>query len=211
VTPAWHLIGVFLGGVLLGSIPVAWILVHLHTRTHLHQAGSGNVGALNASRVSGSRWLGVTVMLLDGLKGAAAVWGALWLGGGAGFDPLLLQGAGAAGAVAGHNYNPWLSIASGRLSGGKGFAAAAGAMLAFLPWLVVVWFGVGFLAYGLFKKWRGIRDEAPASTVATLSVPPAALLIHGPEAALAGAAIAVLILPKLWGEALRVLRHAAGA
>lgn len=209
MTAAWTLIGAFFGGVLLGSIPMAWILVRWHTRRHLHDAGSGNVGALNAMRVSGSRWVGVLAMVLDGLKGATAVWAALWLGGGTGVDPILLQGAGAAGAVAGHNYNPWLSLAAGRLSGGKGFAAAAGALFAFLPWLVVVWLGVGLLAWLLLKALRGIRDEAPASTLATLTIPVAAFWIYGWQAAWVGAAVALVILPRLLREAARVLGRSA--
>ena len=190
----------FLVGALLGSIPMAWVLVRLHTRKDLASSGSSKVGALNALRVSRSKWVGVLVLALDALKGAGAVWLGGWLADSMGADLLSMQGAGAIGAIAGHNYNPWLSLAAGRLVGGKGFAAAAGAMLAFLPWLVPVWLGLGLLAWLFFRAWRGITDEAPATACAMLGVIPIAGLIYGAQATIIAGCMAALVLPRLARE-----------
>ena len=182
-------------GVLLGSIPVAWILVRLTAGKDIARSGSRNVGALNALRVARSRWVGGAVLAADALKGVAAVAVARLLEGEA--------AAGLIGVVAGHCYNPWLSLAARRLTGGKGFAAAAGAVLVLFPWLVVAWFAIGLVAWVLFFLWRRIKDEAPASAVATIGVVPCAAWLHGERALIALAVSALLILPKLakevWG------------
>ena len=204
-----YLAASFLVGFLLGSIPAAWILVRLHVKQDLARSGSTNVGALNALRVSRSKWIGVLVLVLDALKGATAVWLATAMGAHRDVATLSLQGAAAVGAVAGHNYNPWLSLAAGKLAGGKGLAAAAGALFAFLPWLVVVWLGVGLVAWFVFKAWRGIKDETPASAVATIAIVPGAALIYGGCATIIAVGFVLLILPKLVRE-LRALFFSAG-
>jgi len=187
----------FLLGFLVGSLPMAWVLVRVLTRQDISAVGSGNVGALNASRVAKSKWIGVAVLVFDALKGATAVWLAAWWTGGWDLAPLA---AGGLGAVAGHNYNPWLSIAARRLVGGKGFAAAAGAMLVFRPLLVPGWLAVGVLAWVGFRLARGIVDEAPASAVATVSVIPLGYLLYDPPTAWIGVGISILCLPKIAPE-----------
>jgi acyl-phosphate glycerol 3-phosphate acyltransferase len=177
---------------LLGSIPNAQLLVRRFRRRDLSASGSANVGALNAMRVARSRWLGVGVLLLDAGKGLAAVLLARWLG--------AQDGAGIVGVVAGHNYNAWLSIPRRRLAGGKGFAAAAGALALSWPLLIAVWVGAGLLAWAAFKLARGIDDEAPASLVATLALVPGAALLEGARGAVVMAAVAVLVVPKLVRE-----------
>ena len=194
------LVATFVVGFLLGSIPAAWVVVRVVTRKDLASSGSTNVGALNALRVSRSKWVGVLVLLLDALKGAAAVWGGAWLAPHLGGTVLDGQAAGAVGVVAGHNYNPWLSWAAGRLVGGKGFAAAAGALLVFLPWLVPAWLGLALLAWVACRLWRGITDEAPATAFASLAIIPVAHALYGGAAALVSACFAIFILPKLARE-----------
>lgn len=195
----------FIVGVLLGSIPAAWLVVRVVTRKDLASSGSTNVGALNALRVSRSKWVGVLVLLLDALKGAAAVWFGAWVAGQWGGEVLHAQAAGAIGAVAGHNYNPWLSWAAGKLVGGKGFAAAAGAMLVFMPWLVAAWLGLGLFAWLVLKATRGITDEAPATAFASLAIIPVGYALYGPVAAVVGACFALFILPKLAREVRQLL------
>jgi acyl-phosphate glycerol 3-phosphate acyltransferase len=187
----------FLLGFLLGSLPMAWLLVRVVTRQDISAQGSGNVGALNASRVSSSKWVGVGVLVFDALKGASAVWLAVWWTGGWDFAPLA---AASLGAVAGHNYNPWLSLVARRLVGGKGFAAAAGAMLVLRPWLVPVWLGVALLAWFGFRALRGIVDEAPASAVATMALIPLGYVLYDPPTAWLGLGLSVLCVPKIWAE-----------
>ena len=184
-------------GFLVGSMPVAWVVVRLARRGDVSREGSRNVGALNALRVARSKWVGVGVMVLDVLKGAAAVWLAAWIFGDVDEWPLI---AAALGAVAGHNYNPWLSIAQRKLVGGKGFAAAAGALLVVFPLLVPAWLGTTLLSWLLFKKSHGITDEAPASAVATLAMIPWGGLLYGMPALWFGVIVSILCLPKIMPE-----------
>jgi len=188
------MIQTFLLGVLLGSVPVAWILVRLRTQRDVSAAGSGNVGALNALRVSRSPWVGIVVVLLDGIKGAAAIWLATRVGAAGDVSPL--RCAALVGVVAGHNVNPWLSLARRQVTGGKGFAALAGGLLMFRPWLIPVWFAVGIVTWIVLRLRRGIRDEAPATAVATLSFVPAAFVFYDGPTVWAAVGLCLLILPK---------------
>ena len=56
---------------LLGSIPFGYLLVRIFRGEDVRLSGSGNIGATNVSRKSPA--LGVLTLLLDALKGFAAV------------------------------------------------------------------------------------------------------------------------------------------
>jgi acyl phosphate:glycerol-3-phosphate acyltransferase len=56
---------------LLGSIPFGYLLVRIFRGEDVRRSGSGNIGATNVSRKSPV--LGVVTLLLDALKGTAAV------------------------------------------------------------------------------------------------------------------------------------------
>jgi glycerol-3-phosphate acyltransferase PlsY len=181
----------FLLGVALGSVPFAWLAVRWRTGRDVGAEGSGNVGALNSMRVARSPAVGIAVLLLDAAKGAVAVLLArAW------FPVPHADLAAMVGAVAGHDYNPWLSLARGRVTGGKGFATAGGALAPTLPWLIAAWLLLSLLAWAAFRAARGITDEAPATATATLLLPLVAFLVHGLPWALACLALALLILPK---------------
>jgi glycerol-3-phosphate acyltransferase PlsY len=109
------------GGYLVGSIPFAH-LVSRRRGVDLRQVGSGNVGASNVLRSIGVR-AAVVAMVLDGMKGAAAVLVAQRLTSGAAAP----VAAGLA-SVLGHMYPVWL-----RFRGGKGVATAAGAFGVLAP------------------------------------------------------------------------------
>lgn len=113
-----HALGL-LGGYLLGSIPFGYLLVRLHSRIDIRQAGSGNVGGFNAFIVTNSRFTGVLVGLIDGLKGVAAA--AIPLLMGADYRVIALA---IIGAILGHNYPLWL-----RFKGGRGLATACGGLM----------------------------------------------------------------------------------
>ncbi len=135
-------------GYLVGSIPWAYIIVRLVVDEDITQHGTGNVGAMNVRRSTGSwRWF-VVAMLADGIvKGFIPVAVAkVYVGG---FDPAHLltpmgmlmadravyayvAQAALAGAVLGHNYSVWMAFIKRRFSRtGKGLATGGGALLAY--------------------------------------------------------------------------------
>jgi glycerol-3-phosphate acyltransferase PlsY len=107
------LLGPFLLGYLLGSIPFGLLLTRAAGLGDIRKMGSGNIGATNVLR-TGHKGLAAATLLLDALKGIAAVLIARQLG------ELAAVGA-AAGAVLGHMFPVWLSF-----KGGKGMATALG-------------------------------------------------------------------------------------
>ena len=136
---------------LLGSIPFGYLLVRIFRGEDVRQTGSGNIGATNVAR-TGSKGLAIATLLLDALKGYAAVAFALWLagsrrveGGGATsiYDQtppmmdshtiFLLAALAAFCAILGHMFTVWL-----RFKGGKGVATAVGAFAALAPRAIVV-------------------------------------------------------------------------
>ena len=102
-------------GYLFGSIPFGLILTKLAGTQDLRSIGSGNIGATNVLR-TGRKGLAAATLVLDALKGVAAVLIAATLG------PLAAIAA-AVGAVVGHMFPVWL-----RFKGGKGVATTIGVM-----------------------------------------------------------------------------------
>ena len=142
-------------GVLLGSIPFGLILTRAAGLGDIRAIGSGNIGATNVLR-TGNKALAAATLLLDFLKGAAAVWAAGYL---VGPGPDIVAGA---AAVLGHCFPPWLGF-----KGGKGVATAAGVLLA-LAWPVLLIAGGVWLAVVLV--WR-------ISSLGALSALGAAVLV----------------------------------
>ena len=116
-----------LGAYLLGTLPTGYLLTRYIAGVDLRSIGSGGTGATNAQRALGTRW-GVIVLVVDLLKGAAAVVLARWLG----VADLWVALAGVA-VVAGHCWPVWL-----RFRGGKGVATGAGAAFALSPWTILL-------------------------------------------------------------------------
>jgi acyl phosphate:glycerol-3-phosphate acyltransferase len=113
---------------LLGSIPFGYLLVRAFRKEDIRSTGSGNIGATNVIR-SGAKGLGLATLLLDLLKGYAAVLLAQHLATRAGLaDPFQLMALAAAVAVFAHIYPIWLDF-----KGGKGVATALGVFLALVP------------------------------------------------------------------------------
>jgi glycerol-3-phosphate acyltransferase PlsY len=124
-------------GYLLGSIPFGLILTRLAGLGDIRGIGSGNIGATNVLR-TGSKTLAATTLLLDAVKGAAAVLVATWL---SGRGAVLWAGV---GAVLGHAFPVWLGF-----KGGKAVATSYGVMIA-AAWPVglcagAVWLGIAAL------------------------------------------------------------------
>jgi glycerol-3-phosphate acyltransferase PlsY len=130
------IVGIASLGYLLGSIPFGLLLTRAAGLPDIRRVGSGNIGATNVLR-TGRKGLAIATLLLDGLKGAAAVLLGQWLFGGA---PGALIGGLA--AVSGHLFPVWLGF-----RGGKGVATGLGVLIAASPpvglaagavWIVVV-------------------------------------------------------------------------
>lgn len=135
---------------LLGSIPFGYLLVRIFRGQDVRQTGSGNIGATNVAR-TGSKGLAIATLLLDALKGYAAVKFAFWLagsrfanGGSASINVqspqvidsqtiFLLAALAAFCAILGHMFTVWL-----RFRGGKGVATAVGAFAALAPRAIIV-------------------------------------------------------------------------
>ena len=107
---------------LLGSIPVAWLVVRRAARLDIRRVGSGNVGAANALRAT-TPAIGLLVALADAAKGAVAVWLARRAQASDGAVALA-----AVAAVVGHVAPVWLGF-----RGGKGVATASGAFGVLAP------------------------------------------------------------------------------
>jgi len=104
-------------GYLLGSIPWGLILTRLAGTQDLRTIGSGNIGATNVLR-TGRKGIAAATLLLDALKGTAAVLIAGYFGGP---NAVMLAGL---GAFLGHLFPVWL-----KFHGGKGVAVYIGALI----------------------------------------------------------------------------------
>ena len=108
---------------LIGSIPTGYIIVKRLKGIDIRTIGSGSTGATNVKRVLGTKWF-FTVMLLDGLKGMAAVYIACrffnffdYIG----LTPTLA----AISVIIGHSKSVFL-----KFTGGKSVATGVGTLLA---------------------------------------------------------------------------------
>ncbi len=170
-----------LSAYLIGSLSGSLLLGRLRG-VDIREQGSGNAGGTNAFRTQGWRFA-LGAVLVDGGKGALAVWLALRLG--AASPVLSLHGLAylcALAAVIGHVWPVWHQF-----RGGKGVATLLGALLVAwpmaLPWLLLVWLLV-LMAAG----YVGL-----ASVVAVACLLPLALLGET-DAARVGFACATVLL-----------------
>jgi glycerol-3-phosphate acyltransferase PlsY len=149
-------------GYLLGSIPFGLILTRIAGLGDIRAIGSGNIGATNVLR-TGRKSLAAATLLLDGLKGTAAVIGFA----AAGRDAAMLAGL---AAFVGHCFPVWL-----RFRGGKGVSTYLGILLG-LNWPVMI------AAVGI---WIGTAAASRYSSLAALimsAATPAILLALGEPA-----------------------------
>jgi len=125
--------GLALGGYLLGSIPIAWIVARLATGKDLRSLGSGNVGVMNVA-LNVTRWAGLIVFLGEAAKGLLAVLLARRVS-----DTPLAIGITVLATVIGTRWMVWLGFA-----GGRGNTAGLAAM-ALLSWQTLL-IGIGVWA-----------------------------------------------------------------
>ena len=155
---------------LLGSIPFGYLIVRATQGADVRETGSGGTGATNVSRRAG-KTAGLVTLLLDALKGAAAVAIAKVILGLPVFgeDALVASSfqnaywwvaAAAIVVILGHIFPVWL-----RFRGGKGVATGVGVFLMLTP-LAVAFAGVIFV----LVVWR-TRYVSLGSILAAVAIP----------------------------------------
>jgi len=129
-------------GYLVGSFPTAFLLIKKTKGLDIRDVGSGNVGAMNSYEISGSKLMGISVLLIDLIKGILSVVILKYFYP----DSFILSGLSLFFAVFSHCFNPWL-----KFNGGRGLATAAGGALFLIPFLLFVWIILWVIFY-LMKK-----------------------------------------------------------
>lgn len=169
-------IDLIVAGYLIGSLPVAYLVVRLLTGRDLRLLGTGNVGVMNTIHNAGLP-AGMIVFIAEGAKGAAAVV----------LGRLLLhdnQGAVlcAVAALVGVNWSIFLSFA-----GGRGSTLSVFVIVLISPWTLLasalLWMAVygvrrdnflatraniilfPFIAYGVTHSWSLTGLSAAACAV----------------------------------------------
>ncbi len=143
-------------GYLLGSIPAGYLVVKKSKGVDISNVGSGNVGAMNSFEVSGSKYIGLLVLVIDALKGLLSVYLCLL------FFPLnfIYPSIALFLAVFSHCFNPWIGF-----KGGRGLATAAGGTTLLFPYALFLWILFWFIDF-LIQ-----RDVLLANIWATLISP----------------------------------------
>lgn len=181
---------------LIGSVPCAYLIVRGVTGKDITTLGTGNIGAMNVRRSTGSWAWFVVAMVADALKGFVPTFAAKWLLTGTALLALKPWGvvlsqvsapwwanallyipmAAVAGAVLGHNYSVWMALLKrhfGRT--GKGLATGGGALLAY-DWryfVAVVVVGLAVIAI--------TRYMMAGQVAAALTLPVVAIALDSPD------------------------------
>ena len=159
-----YLLAALAFGYLLGSIPFGLLLTRAAGLGDVRKIGSGNIGATNVLR-TGNKKLAALTLLLDALKGTAAV----LIAGLFGPDQALVAGL---GAFLGHLFPVWLGF-----KGGKGVATYLGVLVA-VAWQGALVFAVTWLALAFLTRYSSL-----AALVAAVAVPVALYLLGFVQAA----------------------------
>jgi len=181
-------------GYLLGSIPFGLILTRMAGLGDVRKIGSGNIGATNVLR-TGHKGLAAATLLLDALKGTAAVLIAHHFGAQQGVAILASLVAGL-GAFLGHLFPVWL-----KFKGGKGVATYIGVLLG------AVWQGAALFCGIWLIVALATRYSSLSALFASL-VTPIALYVMGevPAALLSG----LMTIFLLWKHRANIERLTKG-
>lgn len=179
-------------GYLLGSIPFGLLLTRAAGTGDIRAIGSGNIGATNVLR-TGRKDLAAATLLLDALKGTAAVLVARYLWG--------MEAAMAAGfgAFVGHIAPVWL-----RFQGGKGVATFLGVTLG-LIWPAALVFAAVWLTAARVTRYSSL--SALMASVATVV---AAKVMGSDPLALLLAVLAILLWIKHHANIRRLMEGTEG-
>lgn len=164
-------------GYLLGSIPFGLLITRAAGLGDVRKIGSGNIGATNVLR-TGNKGLAALTLLLDALKGTAAV----LIAGFYGADLAIIAGF---FAFIGHLFPVWLGF-----KGGKGVATYIG-VLAGLMWKVALVFAAVWIAVALLLRYSSL-----AALVAAVVVPLTLLFMGYQDFAVVFAVMSVIVFIK---------------
>ncbi|TGV16341.1 glycerol-3-phosphate 1-O-acyltransferase PlsY [Mesorhizobium sp. M8A.F.Ca.ET.173.01.1.1] len=164
-------------GYLLGSIPFGLLLTRAAGLGDVRKIGSGNIGATNVLR-TGNKGLAAATLLLDALKGTAAV---LIAGH---FAPETAAWAGL-GAFLGHLFPAWLGF-----KGGKGVATYLGVLIG-LAWQVALIFAVVWLVMAFLFRFSSL-----AALTAAVVVPIALYVMSTPQVAALFVVMSIIVFIK---------------
>ena len=178
-----YTLGALALGYLLGSIPFGLLLTSAAGLGDVRAIGSGNIGATNVLR-TGHKGLAALTLLLDGLKGTAAVLIGYQLGALGGVAILASYMAGL-GAFLGHVFHVWLNF-----RGGKGVATYIGVLLG-VSWPLGVAFIAIWIVVALLTRYSSL-----SALVAALVMPIGALATGDRATALLSAILTALLIYK---------------
>lgn len=185
----------FAAGYLLGSIPFGLLLTRTAGLSDVRKIGSGNIGATNVLR-TGHKGLAAATLVLDTLKGTAAVLlAARWIGAPAGYAIVSMLAAGF-GAFIGHIFPVWL-----RFKGGKGVATYIGVLIG-IYWPVAAVFCALWLTVAFLTRYSSL-----SALLAAAATPPVLLGLGDRPSALL---FAVLTLLLLWTHRTNIRRLLSG-
>ncbi len=181
-------------GYLLGAVPFGYLLTRAAGLGDVRAIGSGNIGATNVLR-TGNKKLAALTLLLDALKGTAAVLIGYKIGalGGVAILASLVAGL---GAFLGHLFPVWLEF-----KGGKGVATYIGVLIgAFWPGALIfcgIWLGMAYFT----------RYSSLSALVASVVTPLALVALGEVPAAILTVLMTALLL---WKHRANIRRLAAG-
>jgi len=178
-------------GYLLGSIPFGLVLTRAAGLGDVRSIGSGNIGATNVLR-TGNKGLAAATLILDAMKGTAAVLIAAHYG----TEPAIAAGL---GAFLGHLFPVWL-----RFRGGKGVATYIGVLFG-LMWQAALLFLAIWIAVAVAFRYSSLS----ALTACVLT--PVALWFWGrPDLAILFAVLSAIVFIKHRANISRLLAGSEG-
>ena len=150
---------VFLYSYILGSIPFGLLITKIFLKQDIRKIGSGNIGTTNVLR-TGKKSLAIATLLLDVLKGYAAVMISLIY-----YNDLVFLSA--LICFIGHIFPIWLSF-----KGGKGIAVYLGIITA-LHFPLAIVFSISWILLAFIFKYSSLSSLIGALTVLIRCVNPA--------------------------------------
>lgn len=178
-------------GYLLGSIPFGLLLTRAAGLGDVRSIGSGNIGATNVLR-TGNKKLAAATLILDMLKGTAAVLVARYYG----LELGLFAGF---GAFLGHLFPVWLGF-----KGGKGVATYLGVLIG-LVWQAASIFAAVWLLMAIVFRYSSL-----AALTAAVVVPIALWFLATPAIAGLFAVMSLILIYKHRANISRLLAGTEG-